>query len=279
MNKIATLSEHENLKKMRENRIKMDEYNRTQDSNISGPRGGLKNSNFGTSSAQIFNGEDLEFKERTNFQKTQQKDWINEQKIESQNEKDRYARENREMDEYEAVSARIRAQKEDEYHRQRRENLKQIANQNAVLDEERKEKEKMDRSAELSQRLVDPIANSAPHGGPHSKTRTGFKGASPDAFDEAQQLQELQIEEKNIKKKFEQKTVEMDDRQNELNGKITVSIENQRRRANLEKMKEIQKLNEKLADSQKKRKDHLDKVVYTNAPGEKYFNSFGTTTR
>ncbi|XP_053682422.1 RIB43A-like with coiled-coils protein 2 isoform X1 [Sabethes cyaneus] len=243
------------------------------------------------SGAQKFEGEDLFQRDRTRFQKQQQRSWLEQQiRDKRQAEMDRIASE-RFLDE--ALQAREKkvcqlAAEE----RTTRHKIQQAVNQyNQHLLEQQdfersqqKHEEQEDNLAEIYNHLTSDILTENPEVaksslGPNRIIPYAYKGMSLLELQQIRETQEKQREdlnrrqkeEANNKESWDQLTIDFDQRV------VLKDREINRRRRLL--AGEIGHENLKLCNEQQQTLKYLNQTVYQNRPTMEYFNQFNTTSR
>lgn len=243
------------------------------------------------SSAQKFQGEDIDSSERLRLQQAQQRAWLQQQMHEKNQAK---------SDENEANRMLINAMAT--YNQRSRDvcnanrNLRKevhttTAEYNRALAEEqrgRRERERRqeenDDRAEMynnltSEMLLESKELAGSNFGGRRKLVTMYKGMTDDELAAFERQKQLQLEEQ--KKIESEKRVEKERFDNLVKGfdRIAVLKDHQQRRDNQKQAANDLDENLLLAREQEANKTHLEKSIYTNEPTAEYFAQFNTTSR
>jgi len=245
----------------------------------------------GPASVQKFEGEDLNTKARKEYQKEQNREWLDAQAKEKELQKERQTEADRLYD-LKRIELDVRALELEALERQTRKQIKMATdNYNVALAKDmdtRRSQEKQasedDNLTEIANHVYGDVLTENPDVarsafGPHRVVPDRWKGMNQDQLEVIKNTQAAQQAE-NAKRRAEEKRIDSEwDHQRIAAARAALLME----RAENEKSKNVRanqdSKNIALAGEQKDQKEYLDKVVYTNPPTAHYFTQFNTTTR
>lgn len=148
----------------------------------------------------------------------------------------------------------------------------------------RAKQEEEDNLAEIYNNVTSPMlceeASQAQSSmGEHRKIGYMYKGMTQKEKDAIKHDQLRQIEEKRIKQVMEAQYKKDWDLMAMRISKQAVLKERQQERQQKEFDRAVREENDRLCEEQKKTKEYMDKVVFTNEPTAAYFEQFNTTSR
>ncbi|KAI8896834.1 RIB43A-domain-containing protein [Globomyces pollinis-pini] len=245
---------------------------------------------IGVSSLQRFEGEDLAVWKREDHQKEQMRIWTDEQLFEKEqlrqralNEKKQYESFQRNInDKMDALQRAVEKAKKDQ--------AKYDNEYNQALTEEKYRREEKQKAYETELNTREIINNvngvyltEQPDvfniGGGHKVRVDLFKGFTPEQKRNILEIQEKQrIEHQQALQKKEREENEWAIQDMANRRAIELMTREKERRAKQLSI-QIRKENELKALEDKKRRNFIDKVLYTNPPQDAYFNQFNTTSR
>lgn len=243
------------------------------------------------SSAQIFDGEDLTERDRRRMQTEQQRAWLQQQMAER-----RQTEENRkkaEAIEYEARVAREkRALQLEQQERRAKESLHaatvrfnlELAAEQRRRNEIKHREEQEDNMAEQINNITSEMLTESTDAvdssyGPHRVVPYTYRRMSAANTKEILEEREHQVE-KLQEKRVETATTERQWEQlTESYTNVMTQKEHEVKRKVNDKFGVVTQENKQLADEQKRTREFIDKVVYTNPPTQEYFDQFNTTSR
>ncbi|RZB77478.1 RIB43A-like with coiled-coils protein 2 [Asbolus verrucosus] len=246
---------------------------------------------IGPSSAQKFEGEDLQSLDRAKMQQDQMKAWLDQQikEKEAADKERQFAEETYR----EAILTRDqRALQLDNMEKECRKRLEDACLKfNRALADERKmeemkrlKREHEDSFAEMYNFMTSDLLTENPEAsqsnlGAGRKIGYMYKGMTLEEKKKIREYQIAQIEEMKKRKEFEKRRDrEFDDFLNGTQSTIALMDKEQERKQR-ESVRQLAEENRKLAVEQKMRKEFLDKVVYTNRPTEEFYDQFNKSTR
>eukprot|EP00842_Homolaphlyctis_polyrhiza_P004850 jgi/Hompol1/5366/HPOL_004368-RA len=299
MDEQVSVARRRKLQEMNEFRKSQQQPHQRRDFDLYDPEALLKDlpartndddPRIGVSSLQRFEGEDLAQGDRIKLQKDQMRVWANEQVY----EKERQMQE--ELDEkrkYEAFQKNINDKMvalQDAVDHAHREQARLDNEYNLSLAEEKRRREQQQKAYEtdLNTREILNHINGVflmetPDvfniGGGHKVRVDLFKGITPEQNQKILQIQERQREEHRQRRAAKSHEEEQWAIQEAANARALELLERDRARNAKLKAIQIRKENEAKAMEDKKRRNYIDKVLYTNPPKEEYFQQFNTTSR
>lgn len=242
------------------------------------------------SGGQLFLGEDLTHQNRIREQKILQKQWLDQQIAERKNIEMNKKKSDQLIDasisKYDVYSMsqsdRMMSEKRD-LQRQVREYNEALARQKRENDKKRKEMEQQDNLAEvynlLSSDFLKETQLKGSNLGPNRIIPYGYKHMSDE------QILQLQKEQEKQQADIQRKKLEEDEQKRQFDQLVEdnyreMTLKERALNRNIRNMNHnVMKENEELAKEQKYKIEHFEKVVNTNAPTEKYFDQFNTTSR
>ncbi|KAL2914447.1 hypothetical protein HK105_206014 [Polyrhizophydium stewartii] len=245
---------------------------------------------IGVSSLQRFEGEDLAVEGRIRLQKEQMKVWANEQVYEKERRRQEELNEKKKYEEFQKnINDKMTALQSavDLAHRERA-RLDNEYNLALAAEKKRREQQQKAYETDLNTREILNHINGVflterPDvfniGGGHKVRVDLFKGITPEqnqAILDMQERQRHEQQQRRSRKQFEEERWAV---QEAANARALELLERERIRKVKERAIEMRKENEAKAVEDKRRKEYIDKVLYTNPPQDAYFEQFNTTSR
>ncbi|CAH8450513.1 unnamed protein product [Schistosoma turkestanicum] len=245
----------------------------------------------GVASLQKFDGEDLNSKARTTYQREQLQNWF-ERQIEEKNraenakkEADRlYDLKRRELDQRacELQKAEEQCRRAINVAMQRfNKLLKEESDRKALLKAKQTEDENMTEicNAIYGDFLSENPAQSMSAFGINRIIPDRYKGMTPGQIEDIRKIQEEQIKEKERELAKQKQEDEEWDNQMLKSARIGLLMEREVERSAREMNRKVAEKNLELAHEQKAFQEYLNKELYTNQPTGHYFTQFNTTSR
>lgn len=252
------------------------------------PRNGDIDPECGPSTAQLFEGEDLNAKQRIEQQRAQMKVWTQVHMYEKEkarlnevSEQEKYDQLQKNVtDKLNALNVAVNAAKREHAI------LDNNFNHVMAIERKRREQEQAKREQEMNEAEIVNHVNGSLLAETPNLTMKGhkvrvdfFKGITAEQKTAILETQEAQREAARIAKE-KQRAQEADWAVKDLANRRSVALLD---RANARAAKErallVSKENELKALQDKKRQTYIDKVLYTNPPKEEFFAQFNTTSR
>ncbi|XP_021203168.1 RIB43A-like with coiled-coils protein 2 [Bombyx mandarina] len=245
----------------------------------------------GMSSAQKFEGEDLNYEERKKLMAAQKNAWLEQQVQERKGAEEE--RKKAEAAYMMAIKARdLRASELDKLERECRYRLGQanlryneaLAAEKKQIEQIMKEQEEADNTAEMYNNLTSDMLTENPD---VAKSALGqnraigfmYKGMNQEELKKFYAGQKEQMEAAKVKREAEQKMeAEWQALSKSIQREVAVQdIEDKRKRR--EMARQLMEENQLMALQQKEREKYFREVVYNNTPTDDYYSQFNTTTR
>lgn len=245
----------------------------------------------GISSLQKFDGEDLNSKARTQYQKEQLREWAEQQMREKRQADENQKKADRlyELKMKELDQRAMELQKAEEDCRQAIDDAtkdynKALARETEAKRNLQKQQELDDNHTEMANHMYGDFLTENPAVaqsafGPHRVVPDRWKGMSPEQLADIKRTQELQMKEQQRLKDEERRRDEEHERMQNAHARAGALLEREKDRREKELAKQLADENSRLAKEQKSHQDYLDKEVYTNKPTAGYFMQWNTTTR
>lgn len=243
------------------------------------------------SSAQKFQGEDLNYSERQRLQQAQQRAWLQQQMHEKNQAKSDADEANRMLVKALATyNQRLREICEAERNMRKEVHTATAGYNRALAEEQRGRRERERRQEEnddraemynnlTSEMLLESKELAGSNFGGRRKLVTMYKGMTEDELAAFEREKQVQLDEQ--KKIESDKRVEKERFDDLVQGfdRIAVVMDRQQKRDHQKQAANDLDENLQLAKIQESTKNHLEKSVYTNEPTQEYFAQFNTTSR
>ncbi|XP_015725978.1 RIB43A-like with coiled-coils protein 2 [Coturnix japonica] len=243
------------------------------------------------SGLQKFMGEDLNYAQRTKFQKEQLREWSLQQQRERKNAlaDQKYLDDLHDKNRIQLDQKIMEQQRMEE--RTRRavcEATKDFNKSQAADLADRKRRDKRqtmkDNMDEISNLLQGDLLSENPDQaissfGPHRVVTDRWKGMSHDQLMKIRSDQQQQVLEKLRQKEEERHRDAEWDRQNMQAARALLILERHQERQNRERRQALDSINAQLSHEQKSRNIYLKEEEYSNCPTSQYFAQFNTTSR
>lgn len=246
---------------------------------------------LGPSSAQKFEGEDNQSEQRAKIQREETRAWLDQQVMEK-NTTDKERKSAEEAYKAAVVARDLRAIELDKMEQECRKKLylsclrfNQAFSEEKKCERMKKEKENLqDNMAEIYNCLTSDLLTENPEVAQSNlgagRTITSLrKGMTPEEKAKLKQDQLAQIVELKKKRELEARmNKEMDDYINGTQRTIYL-MDRELEMKQKERNKQVAEENKRLAEEQNKRKQYLDKIVYSNVPTDDFYDQFNKSSR
>jgi len=251
----------------------------------------LGQNEHGISSLQSFVGEDANYIDRKKGQQEQIREWSIALQQERQHAENDVNLQDRMYDlkriQLDNKACDLDAQQKEEVANNIR-NLKdfnkRLAEEQRLEREHHKNEEQAQNAIEIRNQVLGDTLTENPNVsrsafGPHRVIPDRWKGMSEDELLKIRQEQEAKRLENRKMREAEQENNNEWSLQKNAQAKAGILLDRERQRQTKELRKQLDAENSFIAAEQKKMKQELDHIVYTNVPGDAYYSQFNTSTR